>query len=213
MKACVAGIRSVMERTGAVRPAILGYSMGGRIALSLALHYPAEVSALVLESASPGVENQDERDVRRRADDNLAAKLEAEGISSFLDVWEQQPIFASQARLPERTRAEVRAERMRTSVVGAANALRELSQGRTAPLWEQLPLLTSRTLTIAGEDDEGYCDTTLRIAQTAPNCEAAIVARAGHNTHLEQPDLFVRAVIEFLERDESPERTHTHGTA
>ena len=92
----------------------LGYSMGGRIALSLALAAPERCNSLVLESASPGIANADERAKRVASDESLAGMLERDGIERFVDYWETLPLWASQTRLPEGARQTLRTQKFRT---------------------------------------------------------------------------------------------------
>jgi 2-succinyl-6-hydroxy-2,4-cyclohexadiene-1-carboxylate synthase len=174
--------------------AYVGYSLGGRVALHLALAQPELVTALVLLGAHPGIEDPAERDERRRADDALADRLEAIGVSAFLDEWLAQPLFASLA-----TDAGQRAAREANTADGLAATLRALSTGRQAPLWDRLPRLAMPVLVLAGERDEKY----VRIGRQAAaaigdNAVFVTVEGAGHAAHLEQPERTAATVTAFL---------------
>src|SRR5262249_40601079 len=138
MEHAVADLTGLLDRLGIARAAWLGYSMGGRVALQLAVAQPARVAALVLESASPGIADPAERAARVRGDGALADFVAREGIGAFVARWEGLPLFASQDRLPSATRAALRRQRLANGPVGLANSLRGLGQGAQAPLCDEL---------------------------------------------------------------------------
>lgn len=174
--------------------AYLGYSLGGRVALHLALAQPDLVTALVLIGAHPGIEDADEREARRRADDELADHLEAVGLEAFLDEWLAQPLFVS---LPPE--ADQRAERMTNDPAALAATLRNLSTGRQVPRWDRLPTLTMPVLVLAGEHDDKFRRLGRQAAATiGANACFEIVPDAGHAAHLEQPDHVAQRVRAFL---------------
>ncbi len=174
--------------------AYLGYSLGGRVALHLALAQPVLVHALVLIGAHPGIEDDRERVARRRADDALADHLEEVGLEAFLDEWLAQPLFAS---LPPA--ADQRAARLTNDPVALATTLRHLGTGRQTPLWDRLGDLRMPVLVLAGEEDEKYTRLGLRTAAAiGTNATFATVTGAGHAAHLEQPELVAHRVKAFL---------------
>lgn len=185
----------------AVDPAVvLGYSLGGRIALRLALAAPARVRALILESASPGIADPTERAARRERDAALADTIERDGLPAFISQWESLPLFAGQTRLPAATRARLRAQRLRHTAAGLANSLREIGAGMDEPIFDQLPAIPMPVLLIAGDLDPTYTAHVQRMTAMIPRAEAALVPDAGHTVHLEQPDHFSRIVEDFLRR-------------
>ncbi len=111
---------------------LLGYSMGGRLALYFALHYPERVARLILESASPGLATAQERQQRIAADEALAARIERDGIEKFVDFWEGISLFASQQRLPTAEREALRGGRLQNRVTGLAASLRGHGERRAA---------------------------------------------------------------------------------
>ena len=179
--------------------AVLGYSMGGRVALHLALAAPERVASLVLEGASPGIADGDERRQRQEADWALAARIEREGIGPFVDYWEALPLFASQRRLPDGVQAGLRAGRLATVPLGLANSLRAAGAGAQEALHERLGALAMPVLLIAGEWDEKYRQLMGEMAGYLPRPRMAIIEGAGHAAHLEQPERFATAVAGFLE--------------
>jgi 2-succinyl-6-hydroxy-2,4-cyclohexadiene-1-carboxylate synthase len=174
----------------------VGYSMGGRIALQLALDSPDLVRRLVLISASPGLADHAERAARRERDDALAEHLEAIGVAAFLDEWLAQPLFAS---LPP-TRAH-RTERERNTAPGLAASLRALGTGAQQPLWDRLRELRMPVLLVAGVSDAKFVGVAQQMAEAiGVNAQVALVEGAGHTAHLEQPALTASLVLDWLRR-------------
>ena len=198
MDRCVADLEAALDRLGVEAVNVLGYSMGGRVALHLAAACPGRVRALVLESASPGLATPEERAARIAADEALAGRLEREGLEAFNDYWERLPLFASQARLPAEIRAALRAQRLKNNPLGLANSLRGLGAGAQPSLWERLPEIRTPTLLIAGALDEKFTALARQMASRLPAAQLASVPDAGHAVHLEQPDIFQRLIAEFF---------------
>jgi 2-succinyl-6-hydroxy-2,4-cyclohexadiene-1-carboxylate synthase len=175
--------------------AYLGYSLGGRVCLRLALDRPDLVGALVLVGASPGIAAAGERAERRAADEALARELERDGVAAFLDRWLAGPLFAT---LPAGRSG--RAERLGNSAAGLAAALRLLGVGAQEPLWARLPRLAAPVLLVAGELDGKFAELAGRMAAAiGPRARVALVPGAGHAAHLEQPERFGDLVERFLE--------------
>lgn len=177
---------------------LIGYSMGGRLALHFTAAYPTLVRQLVLESASPGLRTESERAERRAADERLAAKIEAEGIDWFVEHWESQPPFAPRRRLDLTVRSRHREVRLRNDPRSLAAALRGLGTGTLPPLWDHLQRIAQPTLLIVGELDEKFVTVAERMARVMPHARVSKVPRAGHTVHLEAPTAWVDAVAGFL---------------
>ena len=176
------------------KAAYVGYSMGGRLALHLALARPDLVGGLVLIGATAGIEDAAERATRRAADDTLAAELERDGLDVFLERWLAQPLFAS---LP--TEAADLEDRRRNTAAGLASSLRLAGTGTQAPLWDRLDALTMPVLVLAGERDEKFAAIGRRMADAiGASATFAVVPGAGHACHLEQPDEFLRVLRGWL---------------
>lgn len=177
------------------RATFVGYSMGGRMALHLALDQPELVERLVLIGATAGIEDPDERARRRAADDALAAHLEAVGVTRFVDEWLAQPLFASLSPA-----AACRAERLTNSVDGLASSLRSVGTGTQEPLWDRLGSLAMPVLVVAGGDDTKFRALGQRlVADIGPNAELAVIDGAGHSAHLEQPDAVADLLVSWLD--------------
>lgn len=177
-----------LQRSAAELPApriLLGYSMGARAALQLALAQPGHWQALILISAQPGIECQAERAARRASDAKLAARCEQLGLPAFLDFWQRLPMIRSQANIPAELRAPMQAHRLQHSAAGLARSLRQFSQGHCPDLWPQLDQLSCPTLCLSGENDLKYHQLALRIAQAQPRIRHITIPQVGHMPQLE----------------------------
>lgn len=193
-----AELAELLELLEATPASIVGYSMGARLALVLALEHPEVVARLVLESPSAGIADPVDRAARRAADGHLAAEIERDGVEPFSERWEALPLFASHAALPEDVRAAQRRERTRHTAVGLAGSLRGAGQGAMAPLHDRLHELTMPTLIVAGRLDAVGLERARAVAAGIPGADLRIVEGAGHTPHLERPDEFVRLTHDIL---------------
>jgi 2-succinyl-6-hydroxy-2,4-cyclohexadiene-1-carboxylate synthase len=163
----------------------VGYSMGGRLCLALALERPDLVEQLVLVSASPGIADDRERAARRTADERLALDVERDGVDAFLDRWLDQPLFAS---LPREV-ARVDERRRTNSVDRITHQLRALGQGVQPSLWDRLPQLAMPVTLVTGAYDRKYTDLATKMAAAiGDRARVVVIPAAGHALHLEQPD-------------------------
>ena len=163
---------------------LAGYSMGGRLALHVALALPGRVGRLVLVGASPGLADAGERAARRAADEALAAEVEAMTIKQFAERWARTPALADQ---PPEVQAAVHAQRLRNTPAGLAAALRGLGTGALPSLWDRLGELTIPVELVVGERDAKFRATAERMAAALPDARLAVVPGAGHAVHLEAP--------------------------
>lgn len=196
---------AALARAVGARPAdILGYSMGARIALALAVHHPAVVRRLVLESPSAGIADHAERDRRRAADEALAETIERDGVPAFVDRWEGQPMFASHATLPVAAREGLRRQRLGHTPAGLANALRGGGQGAMTPFQHRLGEVRAPTLVVVGSLDPVGSQRATVVAGGIPGARIEVVEGAGHTPHLERPAAFRRLVTVFLAGTQVP---------
>lgn len=199
---CVAALEEVLRDAGVARCAVVGYSMGGRLALLLASRAEAGaasvvVDRLVLESASPGLADEDERAARRGVDEARALRLESEPFGSFLASWYDQPVFASLARRPELREARL-AARAHNDPRELARALRGMGTGTQASLWERLPALKVSTLAVAGALDGKYVEVAERMALASDRIRSVVLPDVGHTVHAEAPAAFADVLRSFL---------------
>ncbi|HSQ01289.1 MAG TPA: 2-succinyl-6-hydroxy-2,4-cyclohexadiene-1-carboxylate synthase, partial [Candidatus Dormibacteraeota bacterium] len=198
MAHAVADLGALLDALGIARSALLGYSLGGRLALAFAVEQPRRVAALILEGASPGIADADERAERRVADDRLAARLASDGLAAFVEAWMTQPLFATQAALPVAVRAAARAARLRNDPAGLAACLRGLGTGSQPSYWPRLRELAMPVLLLAGEHDAKFQALAHAMGKRIPDATLDVVPGAGHTTHLENPAAFRRLVRAFL---------------
>lgn len=177
----------------------LGYSMGGRLALFAALHFPESFRSLTLVSATAGLIDAMERGARRQQDNSLADYIENEGVGAFVDYWERLPMFASQISLASDARKALREQRLTNSSRGLANSLRGMGTGEQPSLWAILCQLRVPTHLVAGQLDEKFAGINSRMADAIPDCRLSIVAQAGHAVQVERPTAFAELVANFLD--------------
>lgn len=161
-----------------------GYSLGGRLALHVALAAPERVSALVLIATTAGLDTDAERAARRRADTALALRLQRDGLAAFAVEWTTQPLFAED---PPYARAAQRTDIARSTADGLAAALRGIGTGEMVPLWDRLVELTMPVHVVAGERDAKFRALGERLAATLPDAALTVVPGAGHGLPREVP--------------------------
>lgn len=173
------------------RMVVVGYSLGGRIALRWAVRSPERITRLVLIGVNPGLMDPAERSARRRSDDVAATGLEREGLEPWARRWGDQPLFADQ---PPEIRRLADADRSRNTARGLAAALRGMGAGVMAPVWDQLETLTMPVICAAGERDHKYRTMAEAMAERLPHGEAVVIPGAGHAAHLENPEAVARLI-------------------
>ncbi|MGO9197715.1 MAG: alpha/beta fold hydrolase [Acidimicrobiales bacterium] len=185
------------------RGAYVGYSLGGRVCLHLALARPDLVERLVLVSTTAGIEDIEDRQARVAADEALADRIDDgddEGIPSFIDEWLSGPLFR---HLSEE--AADRPSRLSNTAPGLAGSLRRHGTGTQMPLWERLRELTVPVLVVAGEEDPRFLGIGQRIAAAiGPNALFVLVPGAGHGVPFEQPVAFAGMVADFAAGETGP---------
>ena len=176
------------------RSIIIGYSLGGRVALHLALRHPELVERLVIIGATGGLDSEEERKQRRAADELLADHLEDIGVDAFLDEWLSQPMFASLSA--EQSFRELRAT---NSAAGLASSLRLSGTGTQESLWDRLGELTMPVLVIAGANDDKFTRLGHRLVESiGTNASIELIDNAGHSAQLENPAGTAAAITAWL---------------
>ena len=186
-------VLSDLVRLAPERFTLVGYSMGGRIALHFALAAGARVERLVLIGASPGLGDVGERATRRAADEQLALEIERSSIETFAERWAQTPVLAGQ---PPEVLDAVHADRLRNQPAGLARALRGLGTAALSPLWDRLGAVRMPVALVVGERDEKFRAIATQMASAIRDAEVVVVPGAGHAVHLEAPG----AVAEVIDR-------------
>ena len=184
--ACVEQVLAYSPR----RFALCGYSMGGRVALHVALAAPERVARLILVASSPGIGDDTERARRRAADRQLADELERDPFEDFIERWRTQPLFADD---PPEVGALAREDQRRNDPYPLAKVMRGIGTGEMQPLWDRLGELSMPVTVVAGERDAKFRVLGERMAELIPDAELVVVA-GGHGLPLESPGALVEAI-------------------
>jgi 2-succinyl-6-hydroxy-2,4-cyclohexadiene-1-carboxylate synthase len=187
----LAAVLADLARLSPERFTLVGYSMGGRIALHSALAFGGRVERLVLIGASPGLADPDERKARRAADEQLAGEIERLSIEAFAERWARTPVLAGQ---PPEVLAAVHADRLRNQPAGLARALRGLGTGALSSLWDRLGSVGMPVALVVGERDEKFGAIAAQMAVALPDAKVVRVPGAGHAVHLESPGAVAAAI-------------------
>jgi len=171
---------------------LLGYSLGGRLALHLAVQFPALWDGVIIVGANPGLDSEEARARRRTHDEAWARRFEDEPWDALLAAWDAQPVFAGRGGGPRRRREQDFAR------VQLAGALRRWSLGAQVPLWPALRGIPCPVLWVAGAEDAGQADICRRVGETIPGVEVWVAPDAGHRVPWEQPRAFAARAAGFL---------------
>ncbi|WP_017549202.1 2-succinyl-6-hydroxy-2,4-cyclohexadiene-1-carboxylate synthase [Salinicoccus carnicancri] len=185
----------IMSRWGAVH--VAGYSMGGRVAVSLIINHPGVIKSAVLESASPGISDPAERKKRQELDRKRADSILSDYVS-FIDAWEKMGLFQSQDFADAGQRMRQRENRLAQNPYGAAESLINYGTGTQKSYWADLPGVSVPVLLLAGEKDGKFAAINQRMEELIPESRLEIIPGAGHNIHMEAADKFGIIVLEFL---------------
>jgi len=176
---------------------LVGYSMGGRAALSFATNHPDKIKGMILESTSAGIEDPAEREERIKSDEELAEFIETNSIENFIDHWMNLEIFGTQKRFSNDLLQKLRMEKLQNSPIGLAQSLRGFGTGRMPYLGNKLSLLDFPVLLITGELDSKFTQISQELVKKFP-ANHQIIKNAGHNSHLEEPDKFAKTANRYL---------------
>ena len=163
---------------------LLGYSLGGRIALQFALAFPHRLERLVLVSTTAGIEDALQRQARRQSDLAWAKALETEPYDAFIERWRSQPLFAGE---PPAAAARSRSCQLENDPLALAAVMRRLGTGSMEPLWGRLGELQMEALCVAGSRDERYLRIAKRLADALPHGRLQVI-EGGHNLVAEAPE-------------------------
>ena len=191
-------VASVIEALELDRPHLLGYSMGGRLALQFCTTYAERARSALLVGASAGLKEAETRSRRIRDDEALADHILEVGLETFVEEWMAKSLFASQASLGEAGLVRSRLQRMRNRPQGLALSLRGMGTGAMMPL--ELSGLKIPTCFVAGALDEKFCALARAFGDGLPNSRFEIVSKAGHAAHLENQVDFGRIARAFFDR-------------
>lgn len=198
MRESVDHLKAIIDSLHIAPVHLLGYSMGGRLALAYVNEYPETVKKLILESASPGLKTEMERQQRRIQDEKLGDSILEQGIINFVDKWEKIPLFKSQDRLDSTVKEAIRNQRLANNPIGLANSLKGMGTGAQSSYWSQISKLSIDTLLITGELDRKFDQIAEEMVKSNKKMRHLNVNDAGHAIHVEKPEIFGTIVMEFL---------------
>lgn len=197
MAGCTADLERLWDHVGVTKTHLVGYSMGGRLALHVAAHRPGRLLSLLTVGAHAGLD-ENAREGRRQSDEALVARMEQDGLEAFVDHWTALPLLSGLRRRGDAYVAHLRAERMKNDVAGLACSLRGMGAGAMEPVWDGLADATFPCTFVAGQLDEPYVALARRLAASVPHGRAEVVSEAGHAVHQERPDAFARVLAAHL---------------
>ncbi|KML35190.1 2-succinyl-6-hydroxy-2,4-cyclohexadiene-1-carboxylate synthase [Rossellomorea marisflavi] len=200
MAHAVEDVEAILARCGIGEATFVGYSMGGRVALQLAITRPHLVSHLILESASPGLLTEEERDARRVKDEALAERILEHGMEEFVNFWEEIPLFETQKRLPATVQAEIRQGRLGQRPIGLANSLRGMGTGAQPSWWDHLSAMEIPVDLLVGELDEKFVGIAKRMKERNPRFTITSFSGYGHAIHVEEPQKFGTMIEDLLHK-------------
>lgn len=200
MPGCAELIVSLLDHIRIERCHLVGYSMGGRLALYLLTHYADRFLSAVIESATAGLRTEAERYARLHQEQTWITRLREHPLDEFLNGWYAQPLFYTIDRTSARFEQMMWRRRQHNPEV-LALSLQNMGTGAMSSLWELLPDIQAGILFVVGEKDAKYCALAHKMANLCPCAKIAIIANAGHNTHFERPDEYCSVVTQFLSED------------
>ncbi|WP_071189083.1 2-succinyl-6-hydroxy-2,4-cyclohexadiene-1-carboxylate synthase [Trichormus sp. NMC-1] len=179
---------------------LIGYSMGGRLALYLTLYFPEKFIKVVLESASPGIPTDTERLARIKSDFQIASKLtriiNKKDFQTFLNNWYNQPIFGNiknHSQYPPMLES-----RLENNPLELVKSLQFMGNGYQPSLWEKLEQNKLPLLLLVGKNDKKFVNINTAMSYRCEFSQLRIINKSAHNIHLENTLDFVKNIRNFL---------------
>ena len=196
MESFAGSFTKFVKSLGIVGASLVGYSMGGRLALFLSISVRNLWSAAVFESVTPGLLKEKQRVERQTKDNKIARKLENNNLEDFLVDWYQQPLFDSLRN--NKNFQSILKRRMMNSPEELAKALRMMGVGVQPSLWNNCKTIKIPILLLAGEFDRKFSNIINDMKSINKDFNSKIIENAGHNIHLEQPQAYAKELHNFL---------------
>lgn len=191
-------IVNILQQNNLINCNLLGYSMGGRIAIYLAIHYPDLFNKIIIESAQPGIKDKKERNQRKNQDLALSKKIKSEELSEFLNYWYNQPLFSTLKN--HKNFANLLQSRLKNNPELLSQSLIEMGTGTQPSLWNKLNKIKNSCLMITGEHDLKYQKIFSKMHKEILLSKFVIIKNCGHNVHFENPQEFSKVVLTFLSK-------------
>ena len=197
MDDCAADLVELWDHLGVERSHVVGYSMGGRLALHVAVNLPERTRSLLTIGAHAGLEGET-RMARRAADGALADRIESDGVEAFVRYWEALPMFEGVARRRPRLATTLHDLRLGNTAAGLAASLRGMGAAAMEPLWEELKAIAVPCTFVAGAEDTAFVAHAKRLAAIVTGARAEAVAESGHSVPFEQPEAMASVLADHL---------------
>ena len=191
-------LNNIFIKLGFDKVILCGYSMGARAALTYAAQFPWKVSALILESASKGLSNEEEKSERLKNDFALAEKIKTEGIENFINYWMDIPLFDSLKKLPQEKYQSIVKSKLNNSATGLSNSLRGFSTGNMNIDLKEFNKYNIPVLLITGGLDKKFTNINKSFVKEFVNAQHKIIQNVGHNAHAENAKEYISIVSNFL---------------
>lgn len=191
-------LNSLLHVMGISQVDLLGYSMGGRLALTFAILYPEKVRRLILESSSPGLPTKEEQDFRCMKDNELAEFILEKGVLSFVEYWENIPLFSTMKRQPDQVKEMIRKQRLSNNPRGLAGSLKGMGTGVQPSWWKNLQSIEHQVLLVTGDLDTKFCFIAEKMMGMLKKGTWMTISNSGHANHVEEREKFATIVSDFL---------------
>jgi 2-succinyl-6-hydroxy-2,4-cyclohexadiene-1-carboxylate synthase len=178
-------------------PILLGYSMGGRLALNYAINFPDTISGLILESTNTGIENESDRRERQSSDSELSNEIR-ENYSSFLEKWNRLPLFKSSKLTSSNHMENFKKIQKQQNSLGLAHSISQFSTAFMPYISNRLYQLSKPILIITGEEDRKYTDLWIALSKHLTLSKHEVIQNAGHRVHLDNPDDYIMAIENYI---------------
>ncbi len=175
---------------------LVGYSMGGRLALYLACFFPQLFPKVVLESSSPGLKTEREREQRRESDGQLAQQLINGNFANFLATWYSKPLFNSLQQHPQFE--QLLKSRLNNNPSQLAQSLLYMGTGSQPSLWQKLSQMENHLLLLVGARDDKFTAINSEMAVLCHHAQLEVIQGCGHNIHFEDVNQFVNRIRLFV---------------
>jgi len=193
-------VKETLDTANLKKIILIGYSMGGRAALNFSINYPEYVHALILESATAGISDFEDRVDRIKNDEKISAMILSSSIEKFIDYWMSIPLFDSQKFLPKEKLEKIRRNKLRNNKLGLSNSLKGFGTGSMPVLWNELKKIKCPVLLITGEYDKKFTAISVEMTSRLSNVKHFIAPGCGHNVHLERPEHFLNLTNKFISK-------------
>ncbi|WP_300562604.1 2-succinyl-6-hydroxy-2,4-cyclohexadiene-1-carboxylate synthase [Companilactobacillus sp.] len=195
----VEDLEDIFSKLNLVNINLVGYSMGGRLAIAYALKYPKRINSLFLESTTAGISDQQQRLDRQNHDKKLAHSVIDQGMDKFIENWEKLPLFSSQQAVSKNDFTFMHQQRIDQNPINVANSLLEMGTGKQPNYWPDVGQLSKLSVKIiVGSKDSKFIKIGHRLHELIHGSTLTVVSNSGHNVHFETPIEYKKILLNNL---------------